>query len=300
MRRRRKIAGRLLPAFFVAAALLTVPSGAGAATQVGQTVDPTTSACSQNFTWLQSVSPSNQFVVPSDGVITSWSHLGGPTPPPQLKLKVGSVGATSLTITGESAVVAPLANQMNTYPTRVPARAGEVIGFYHTGSNLADCAAPGQIGYADAFANGDILPPGGTGTPITTEPGQLDVSALLEPDCDKDGLGDQTQDSNISSCGAGAKPLSCKGKLLTMVGTPGIDTITGTPQPDVIAALGGNDKVSGLGGSDLICGGGGKDKLKGGAGNDTLLGQGGNDILKGGGGNDLCKGGKGKDTLASC
>ena len=296
--------GRLVRRFslgplVVAAILLSVPSGANAATLVGQTVDPSSSACSQNNTWLQSVSPNNQFVVPFDGVITSWSHLGGPFPPPQLKLKVGQVGVIGLTVTGESAFVTPEAAKLNTFPTQVIARAGEVIGFYHVGSNIADCAATGQAGYTDVFANGDILP-GATGSPIITEPNtHLDVSALLEPDCDKDGLGDETQDKDLSSPSCPPQ-LKCKGLALTKVGTNGPDTIIGTAGRDVIAALDGNDKVSGLAGQDVECGGKGKDTLKGGKGKDTLLGQAGKDALRGGGGKDICKGGKSTDTAGSC
>jgi len=277
-------------------ALFASPGGASAATTVGQTVDPTSSACSQNLTWLQSESPNDQFVVPFDGVITSWSHLGGTFPPPQMKLKVGRVDATSLTITGESALQTPQAATLNTFPTQVAARAGEVIGFYHVGSNIADCAATGQPGYTDVFTPGDILP-GATGSPITTEPNvHLDIAAVLESDCDKDGLGDETQDPDIKSCG----PLTCKGQKATHVGTTGNDEIRGTRGRDVIAALEGKDKTFGLAGKDLICGGAGKDTLNGGKGKDKLLGQKGADKLKGGGGNDTCKGGAGRDVETSC
>ena len=277
-------------------ALIASPSGASAATTVGQTVDPTSSACSQNLTWLQSVSPNNQFVVPFDGVITSWSHLGGTFPPPQMKLKVGRVGDNSLTITGESAFQSPQAATPNTFATSVPARAGDVIGFYHVGSNFADCAATGQTGYTDVFTQGDILP-GATGSPITSEPGgHLDIAAVLESDCDADGRGDESQDPDIASCG----PLTCKGQQATHVGTTGNDEIRGTRGRDVIAALTGKDKTFGLAGKDLVCGGAGRDTLNGGKGKDKLLGQKGADTLKGGGGNDTCKGGQGRDLEKSC
>jgi hypothetical protein len=313
---------RTIPAAILAAtALMAAPSGAGAAAQVGQTVDPAGSFCSpNNLTWLQSISPSNgSFVVPFDGVITSWSYQGGAFPPAQLKLKVGRVGATSLTIVGESTPQPPVANQINTFPTQVTAHDDDVIGFLTTNGQ---CAALNQVGYAAVFANGDILPPGGIGSPITTETGtHLDLSAVLESDCDKDGLGDETQDKDLSSCGPANPPgnppgipqatppgtgpgtqaqATCKGLAATIVGTNGSDVRTGSQGQDVIAGLGGNDTLSGIAGNDVICGGGGKDLLKGGKGNDKLYGQKGNDALKGGGGNDVCKGGKGKDTLSSC
>ena len=188
-----KLAKAIPAAVLISTALLASPSASSAATQVGQTVDPSSSFCSQNTTWLQSTSPSNQYVVPTDGVITSWSFLGGSIAPSQLKLKVGHVGTTSLTIVGESAPENPAANSLNTFSARVPVHALDVIGFYWP-SPSARCANTSAPGYTEVFTNGDILP-GATGSPIQPEANvQLDISALLEPDADHDGFGDQTQD----------------------------------------------------------------------------------------------------------
>jgi RTX calcium-binding nonapeptide repeat (4 copies) len=278
-----------LGSLVAAMALLAASSGASAATRVGQTVDPSSSNCTPEDTFLQSVSPGNQFVVPFDGVITSWSFLGGSIVPSPLKLKVGAVGANSLTIAGESAFESPAANQLNTFSSRVPARARNVIGFFFPSpADLAQCAAKSRPGYQGVVAIGDI-PPGGTGSPITDDPGQLDVSAILEPDCDKDGLGDESQENDLSTC------PTCKGKTATIVGDRGNDVLSGASGRDVIVGLGGKDKLSGLAGNDVICGGPGKDTLKGGKGKDTLLGQKGRDILKGGPGKDKLNGGPGRD-----
>jgi hypothetical protein len=89
---------------------------------------------------------------------------------------------------------------------------------------------------------------------------------------------------------------SCAGKLTTLIGTDGKDTIRGTPAADVIAAGKGSDVVKGLAGNDTVCGGAGKDTLKGGKGNDKLRGEAGADTLKGGPGKDKLKGGPGKDV----
>lgn len=99
---------------------------------------------------------------------------------------------------------------------------------------------------------------------------------------------------------------TCFGKLATIVGTNGSDTLDGTSGKDVIQALGGNDTIDGKGGGDRICagsgadvvnGGGGKDKISGQGGDDVLYGDGKADVIKGGGGGDLMYGGKGADTL---
>jgi hypothetical protein len=114
---------------------------------------------------------------------------------------------------------------------------------------------------------------------------------------------------------------SCSGVQPTLpehVGTAGDDVITGTEGDDVILGFGGNDTINGLGGNDLICGGDGKDSVRGGnnkdklvgqagkdtlrgqRGKDTLLGKGGKDKLNGGTAKDVCKGGKKDDTAKKC
>jgi Ca2+-binding RTX toxin-like protein len=96
------------------------------------------------------------------------------------------------------------------------------------------------------------------------------INADVESDCDRDGLGDETQDTNTSSCSPVAPP-TCKGKPATIVGTEGTDVRKGTSGKDVIVGLGGNDKLYGEAGKDTLKGGPGKDKLKGGAGKDKQV-----------------------------
>jgi Ca2+-binding RTX toxin-like protein len=275
----------LLVALIATAAL---PATASASTQIGQTISPAGSACSQNVSWFQGTSPNNQFVVPTDGVITSWSFIGGVTAPSSMKLKLAKVGVTTLSVVAESGSEQPAANVLNTFQSHVPAHAGEVIGFYFPSPNNIQCASLGNAGYTVQFASGDLAP-GTNNVGFTNDAtSHLDLSATLEPDCDGDNLGDETQDTDLTAC-------ICFGQKVTKAGTAGPDQIVGTAGKDVIAALGGNDKVSGLGGDDVICGGAGKDTLKGGAGKDTLLGEAGKDTLKGGPGKDKLKGGPGKD-----
>jgi hypothetical protein len=284
-----------LASVVAAATMLTVaPPGAGAATQIGETFVGGGDTCWES-TLLQSVSPGGQYAAPFAGVITRWNHQVPATGTAgELKLKVGRpAGGDVFTIIGESQFVTPLNNTLNSYPVRIPVQPGDVIGFYQGPATAVSCRT--TLGHRTHSRPGDVMPT----TTATFMPSgttvQLDVSALLEPDCDQDGLGDETQDQDLSS------PLcQCKSQQLTASGTEGPDEITGTPGRDVIGALGGKDKVSGLGGKDLICGGAGKDTLKGGKGKDKLLGQKGADKLKGGKGNDTCKGGKGRDVEKSC
>jgi hypothetical protein len=175
---------------------------ASAASDVGQVVNPEMSACSQNNTWLQVSSPNNKYVVPARGVITSWSFGAGSIVPSSMKLKIGRpVGGNDYTIVGESTSQAPVANTLNTYETRISVEQGDIVGFYHVGNNFARCALPqpAPAGYVSMFTNGDIAP-GATATFGTPESSQLDISATLEPDCDSDGFGDETQDTDLNAC----------------------------------------------------------------------------------------------------
>jgi RTX calcium-binding nonapeptide repeat (4 copies) len=288
---------------------MAVPSGAGAATTVGETFTPTT-VCFTNQTLLQTTSPGAQYAVPSDGVITRWSfQASAANVPTGLKFKVARpAGGNNFTVVGESTQVPPVASTLNNYFVQIPVRAGDLIGFYVVSpGNTRLCGINPVAGFAVHVIIGDVSP--GTTAAFGPQVGpKLDVSALLEADCDKDGLGDETQDQNLSSCAPGTIPppapgaatATCRGIAATIVGTNGSDVRTGSQGQDVIAALGGNDTLSGLGGNDVICGGAGKDSLRGGKGKDSLLGQKGKDALNGGPSRDFCKGGKGNDTASKC
>ena len=280
-----------------------------------------------------SATASGGLVSPIDGVVVRWRIKVGPSSGPvALRVIRFSVFPRGSTGVGTGPTEYPAPNQISTYDVRLPISGGnEVIPGDQVG---IDCC-----GSADVTAGFNFFNALGTGallagwTPVLVDNAQartpnisnndfkLLINADIEPDCDADGFGDQTQDPDLSSCGpstgggtgggtgqgtgpaptlpSGA-PATCKGVPATMLGTEGDDVRTASQGPDVIVGLGGNDTLSGLGGNDLVCGGPGKDTLKGGPLNDSLLGQKGKDKLKGGGGNDLCKGGKGKDTASKC
>jgi Ca2+-binding RTX toxin-like protein len=70
----------------------------------------------------------------------------------------------------------------------------------------------------------------------------------------------------------GAAPPRCRGRVATVFGGNGADTLTGTPGNDVITGLAGNDIIDGGGGNDIICGDTGDDQITGGPGNDMIDG----------------------------
>lgn len=100
-----------------------------------------------------------------------------------------------------------------------------------------------------------------------------------------------------ASGASAASPLMCGGKVATVVGTSGNDTLRGTSGNDVIVALGGDDIIYGYAGDDMLCGGHGNDRIYGGDGSDKLYAFNGADHLQGGNGPDSLHGGRGPDTL---
>jgi hypothetical protein len=186
---------RVRPALWIAAALaLALPAPAPAAIEIGTTFDPGTSSCG-NFL-LQSVSPAaDSYAAPSAGVITSWSYQASGEAG-QIKLKVADTeGGNVFTVVGESDVESAVANTLNSFPTRIPVQAFDVIGITPVTIGLP-CIRGMATGYSySAFVMGSDVP---VGTPATFNPPvagvQVDVSAMLEPDADADGFGDETQD----------------------------------------------------------------------------------------------------------
>jgi Ca2+-binding RTX toxin-like protein len=283
-----------------ATALMAAPSGASGATTIGQTGPP--APCSDGFDWLQPTTSGNAYVVPATvatGTITSWRHNASPGDGRMLAMKVFRKVADPATYMAVAHDGPRTLNGgvLNTFTgISVPVKAGDLLGL-HAALGTAGCLT-NALGETTYFRFGNLAD-GQQGAFDALPNHRLNIAAVVEPDCDQDGLGDETQDTNTASCPtpAATAALTCRGAQATIVGTEGNDVRTGTPGRDVMLGLGGNDTLSGLAGNDVICGAKGNDKLNGGKGKDTLLGQKGNDKLNGGKGKDTLSGKKGKDTL---
>ena len=190
---------RALPVITAAAALLTLGLGfapAQAATTIGQTGPPAT--CGSGFMEAQFLTASSPtYFVPSDGVITSWSAASN-VAPQQAKLlileRVTNGPPPTYRIVAKSDYGTFGAVGVSTFPTQIPVRMGQEIGVYGYA-----CAfiSPGDV----AAASGGMIPEPAIGQEQTlTSLGgdrRADVSANLEPDCDGDGNGDETQDGSL-------------------------------------------------------------------------------------------------------
>jgi len=176
----------------------------------------------------------------------------------------------------------------------VPVGRGQYVGLYSSGSSSggpinASNNAINELPGATMDVLSDRPYPGrGEFGSVTVGNVALQLEAVVEPDRDCDGYGDQTQDNSPAAASAGA--CACPPSRTTIVGTTGNDVLVGTPQRDVIKALSGNDKIIGLGGNDVICADDGNDTLLGGPGNDLLVGGPGRDRVNGGPGRNRCSG----------
>jgi Ca2+-binding RTX toxin-like protein len=113
---------------------------------------------------------------------------------------------------------------------------------------------------------------------------------------------------SVPAMSAQAAAPTCFGKVATIVGTAGPDTLVGqSGVSDVIYGGGGDDHISGgefysddaIPGAapDLLCGGPGADVMGGSPGNDKMDGGDGNDEVRGNLGADVMQGGIGGDRL---
>lgn len=196
------------------AVVLIVPSVSNAATNFGSRLinDPTTSDCQlllSSCTVLSYIQPSDPAGdpyaggAPVSGVITKLRirayGVGGPA---QASFRVGNVtpatGFASATGTagpvGATATVPAFsggATPITEVNGRIPVSAGQHLAV-DGGVNLAATYDSSGSKFSYVFAPPLMAGTGATGSNAVT--GELLVAATIEPDADKDGFGDETQD----------------------------------------------------------------------------------------------------------
>jgi hypothetical protein len=167
-------------------------------TVVGQTGTPLTCTPGPS-TWVQQATgaAAPKYVVPGPGVITSFSHNANGTAG-SIRAVVVSAGSTptNRTIVGYSELRTLTPNTLNTFPTRIPVPLGAGLGLYisstNIGCNFGTADAADQITGAeiDPTATSSYVP--GAGNSFSNR--RLNLSVVWEPDVDKDGYGDVSQD----------------------------------------------------------------------------------------------------------
>ncbi len=185
-------------------------SSAFGAVTLGETGNPpTTCGMGDNIVQTAVQGPPDYAVPTGYGVITSWSFQGSgtgklivmrPVTAPDQFIFVGKSQAETLNNT-----------MVVTYPTQIPVQPGDVIGM-RMDTLGSTCFVNGAVGDATRYDNTAGDPADGSPQTLgsTLSGFRIAVAATLEADCDHDGLGDETQDPDTSSCNplAGPSPLA--------------------------------------------------------------------------------------------
>jgi hypothetical protein len=182
--------------------VLALPAVASAATTLGETFEPFSGGtCQGNPTaeleMLQTGRYSGpSYQAPSAGVLTSWSFQAGPelshltlrlfrpTSNVHEYFVVADDGGLKL-MTGGSG--------LNTFPIRIPVARGDIVGIHSDSGSCGNNTSHTGSDTWDERENG-VTPVGSTGAFTPRDALILDISAQLEPDADRDGYGDETQD----------------------------------------------------------------------------------------------------------
>lgn len=172
-------------------------TSASAATEVGTSCAAETGTTGITLASLATGGPMPA-TVPSDGVITRWTLRAGLALPPGFNqaLKVfRSAGApTQYQVIGESAA-SPISTGTNTFNTRIPVKAGDFLGAsgpYEGTVYTLFCITGNPADRYAFFAGSPTVGP--VASVAEAEGLQAPVSAIVEPDADNDGYGDETQD----------------------------------------------------------------------------------------------------------
>jgi hypothetical protein len=205
-------------ACLAAASAAASASPAAATVTIGQVAAPT-QVCDTGFDFSQpTVTSGNSYVVQGDGTITSWSHLAGAgAGTQQLKLKVfRPVAGLTYTVVGHDGPRTLVKSALNTFPTSIAVKAGDVLGLTTLSGGLPGCRfdAPGEAFYASDADHAD-------GALLTFNTGiaglRLNASAVIVP-VNTFTFGG-TKDLKVSKKGTATLTLNVPG--------PGVLTVSG-------------------------------------------------------------------------
>ena len=178
-------------ASILAALLFGTAATASAATRIGQAPPPVgePTDCLANSALVQlSVSGGADYVAPADGVITSWrSSLFG-TVEFSVFRPTGGFGDFERTAADQETGTGTLTR----FPARTPILAGDRIGIRPVTATTSCTFKTGEP--TDVIGIGNDAPVGSTFTYSPDSLYRLNVAAVIEPDADGDGYGDESQD----------------------------------------------------------------------------------------------------------
>jgi len=195
---------RLAAVLTATAAMLLAagPGTASAATEFGDTCSAEEAAPgTYSLTTLSSPGSGLPLTAPISGVITKvkvQNQIPFPFTVPTLVKVLRSAGGNSYTAINQ--VTVQVGNGQTTVDTRMPAQAGDRLGLRGTPFSYEGSPIEGISLYCDEVPGvlGATLQEVGVGSSANFEPvteGRVPLAAVIEPDADNDGYGDETQDA---------------------------------------------------------------------------------------------------------
>jgi hypothetical protein len=221
------------------AASLTAPSGATAATEFGDNCT-VNSSFNQPITLFEVSNPENPLptAAPSAGVITAlkMNIPPGPGSLPMTFKVLHPSGPSQIQVVGELAV--GLVGGPNSFGAQIPVSAGDRLGLVGPlGDTLPKCETP-SLSVVGLISGNPGL---GTTAAVVEGPAPLRVPAfaVVEPDADHDGFGDETQDKCPQSAAVQAEcpvlvldtfvlPNKSKAVVIVSTSTETAVSVTGT------------------------------------------------------------------------
>jgi hypothetical protein len=200
---------RLLCAAAASAALLAAPATGHAAVTIGEdTATPgglgigCSSSPDARCTFANTQVPGAVLTAPFDGVVVRW-RIRGTNATGNMRIRIlRPAGGTQFTGAGTGTFESVPPEVESLFPAKLPIRQGDLIGV----DIPADPSVPavarrstagGQFQYwfPEYLADGATTPSFGTNSNET-----ILLNADIEPDCDSDGFGDETQDPDVTGC----------------------------------------------------------------------------------------------------
>jgi hypothetical protein len=193
---------KLVPAAIAAALAISLlgATSASAATEFGANCTANRAEEGVSYSVIQLTQNGVQTVAPASGVVTQWKVRLIPAPifvPQQLKVFRPTASPTQFQVVGESAV-SNVGGGENVFPTRIPIQAGDRLGLFGPSTIGALFCAENPETENPGNSIGFILGNPTTGTTASVAEVETEalvpVRAVIEPDADNDGFGDETQD----------------------------------------------------------------------------------------------------------
>jgi hypothetical protein len=193
---------------------------------------------------------------PTAGVITKWKvNLITGVPfgiPVQMRVVRLNEGSKSATVISEAS--GEVHSGSNTFETRMPVQAGDHLALSSASEMIGLLVCENTV--EEAFLGGALVAPIGTPTPY--EQGEvkfrIPLSAVIEPDADGDGFGDETQDkcpTNAATQAPCPPPPAPTTLSATAAAQKGLATVTLTASAQASVTVGGTVKLGKAGTAKL-------------------------------------------------